>query len=267
MTKERFIELLNDPERLSNISYEELKTIVLAYPYAHALRYLLAIKANQISHPEAARTLAEAAAYSLDRKRLFQLLAPPHLAPQAQAQTEQVLQLKSIESVKQALEALSPVPRATAETSAEKTQTIESESIIPFASPAPAIVPQPAAEPAAFSNFSGWMAQFTPPTLPLTQIQPENLAQEADDLEDLAEEPTPPPAKQGRVPQHPEAQRLAERSVSENQDLVTETLARLYIAQGHREKAIKMYQRLILKYPEKSANFAAEIEKLKNKTE
>jgi tetratricopeptide (TPR) repeat protein len=267
MTKERFIELLNDPERLANISYEELKTIVLAYPYAHALRYLLAIKANQISHPEAARALSGAAAYSLDRKRLFQLLAPPHLAPQAMTQKEEVLQLKSIESVKQALEALSPVPRAAAETPAEKVQALDNESIVPVAAPAPVLAPSPApTPPAAFNSFSGWMSQFTPPALPLSQQQPTNPAQEADELQDLAAEPAPP-VRQGRTAQHPEAQRLAERSLSENQELVTETLARLYIAQGHREKAIKMYQRLILKYPEKSANFAAEIEKLKNKTE
>jgi len=133
---------------------------------------------------------------------------------------------------------------------------------------APAITPSPAPPaPAAFNDFSGWMAQFTAPALPLPHPEAANPAQESGELPDLAAETAPPPARQGRTVQHPEAQRLAERSLSENQELVTETLARLYIAQGHREKAIKMYQRLILKYPEKSANFAAEIEKLKNKTE
>ncbi|MFM7401335.1 MAG: hypothetical protein ACKO4W_10560, partial [Bacteroidota bacterium] len=59
------------------------------------------------------------------------------------------------------------------------------------------------------------------------------------------------------------AQMLAERSVSENKDVISETLARLFARQGYREKAILMYERLILTFPEKSAYFAAEIDKLK----
>ena len=59
------------------------------------------------------------------------------------------------------------------------------------------------------------------------------------------------------------AQVLAERSVSENKDVISETLARLFARQGYREKAIHMYERLILTFPEKSSYFAAEIDKLK----
>jgi hypothetical protein len=49
--------------------------------------------------------------------------------------------------------------------------------------------------------------------------------------------------------------------------LVTETLAKVYIQQGHFDKAIKAYQILQLKYPEKNGFFAdriLEIKKLKN---
>ena len=59
------------------------------------------------------------------------------------------------------------------------------------------------------------------------------------------------------------AQQLAEKSVSENKEILSETLARLYAQQGYRDKAIAMYMRLGLAFPEKSAYFAAEIEKLK----
>jgi hypothetical protein len=59
------------------------------------------------------------------------------------------------------------------------------------------------------------------------------------------------------------AQVLAEKSVAENQSVISETLARLLVQQGYKEKAINMYQRLSLAFPEKSAYFAAEIDKLK----
>ena len=42
----------------------------------------------------------------------------------------------------------------------------------------------------------------------------------------------------------------------------TETLARIYIEQGHFEQAKYIYSKLILRYPEKNAYFAALIEKL-----
>jgi hypothetical protein len=47
------------------------------------------------------------------------------------------------------------------------------------------------------------------------------------------------------------------------EEIVSETLAKLYLKQGHKEKGIRMYEKLILKFPEKSVYFASEIEKLK----
>lgn len=45
---------------------------------------------------------------------------------------------------------------------------------------------------------------------------------------------------------------------------VSETLASLLVKQGHKKRAIGMYQKLILKYPGKSSFFAAQIAKLKD---
>ena len=47
------------------------------------------------------------------------------------------------------------------------------------------------------------------------------------------------------------------------EEIISETLAKLYLKQGHKEKGIRMYEKLILKFPEKSVYFASEIEKLK----
>ena len=45
-------------------------------------------------------------------------------------------------------------------------------------------------------------------------------------------------------------------------DLMTETLAKLYLEQGHFEQSIRAYKILCLKYPKKSSLFASEIEKI-----
>ena len=52
----------------------------------------------------------------------------------------------------------------------------------------------------------------------------------------------------------------AKKSLIENNDLVTPTLAKVYLEQEHYEKAKLAYKQLILKYPEKSSFFASRIE-------
>jgi len=49
----------------------------------------------------------------------------------------------------------------------------------------------------------------------------------------------------------------------ENKDFYTETLADIYAMQGHKNKAIEIYEHLILKNPEKHIYFAAQIKRLK----
>ena len=58
---------------------------------------------------------------------------------------------------------------------------------------------------------------------------------------------------------------VAQASVVDKENIISETLATIYLNQGYVEKAISVYQKLSLKNPEKSVYFAELIEKAKNK--
>ncbi len=56
----------------------------------------------------------------------------------------------------------------------------------------------------------------------------------------------------------------ATKSIQQNINLITPTLAEVYLKQGHFDKAISAYEKLILKYPQKSTFFAKKIKLIKN---
>jgi hypothetical protein len=60
-------------------------------------------------------------------------------------------------------------------------------------------------------------------------------------------------------------QEAAKKSLSLPEGLVTETLAQIYEQQGHFDRAIRAYEKLTVKHPEKFTYFAARISKLKER--
>ena len=79
----------------------------------------------------------------------------------------------------------------------------------------------------------------------------------------------------GRISRNPETEEdeqdveneVVKKSVEEDNEIVTETLATIYLQQKKYDKALHAFRKLSLKYPEKSVYFASrikEIEELKN---
>ncbi|NJN41179.1 MAG: hypothetical protein HC811_02010 [Flammeovirgaceae bacterium] len=73
-----------------------------------------------------------------------------------------------------------------------------------------------------------------------------------------------PNLKKGIKTEGPNMPDLAENSVFYSDQVVSETLVTILINQGKKEKAVEMLKKLIWKYPQKKAYFAARIEELKN---
>ena len=65
-----------------------------------------------------------------------------------------------------------------------------------------------------------------------------------------------------KEPEHEED--LSQQSIKDV-EVATERLAEIYTLQGLDSKAIEIYEKLILKFPEKRAYFAEKIENIKNK--
>jgi hypothetical protein len=129
--------------------------------------------------------------------------------------------------------------------------------------------------PKSRMRFTEWLTVEQAPTVadPVTL----HAAADPEPAAPATASPAPPPADVAGLidrfiaSQHPEPkpkasffkpQEAARRSVEEQPGLVTETLARIHEAQGNTAKARAMYERLALKYPEKSAYFAALAKKL-----
>ncbi|CAH0180439.1 MULTISPECIES: hypothetical protein [unclassified Pedobacter] len=77
----------------------------------------------------------------------------------------------------------------------------------------------------------------------------------------LKEDPTIKPPK----PEQIDNENKAKKSAEDNYDLVSETLAKIYIEQMLYHKAIDTYKKLSLKYPEKSRYFADLIQSIEKK--
>lgn len=127
----------------------------------------------------------------------------------------------------------------------------------------------PSATPRATPSrkrFTAWLAPMDePPSLPTKTTTPKGTSapvitpapptMDSGALVDrFIRQETPPPARKTAffTPQQ-----AAKRSLDDSAGLVTETLARIHAKQGNTAQAIETYRKLALKYPGKSAYFAA----------
>ena len=99
MNAENFAQYLKNPSQLYQISYQELKSLVLQYPYCLNLHYLLLLKSKMDQHKDLNPNLEKTAAYSINRKFLYkQLKAQEQEVAEAESFTinEDFLELKDL---------------------------------------------------------------------------------------------------------------------------------------------------------------------------
>tara|TARA_B100001250_G_C19697340_1_gene743167 strand:- start:30 stop:704 length:675 start_codon:yes stop_codon:yes gene_type:complete len=224
MKTKKFTSLIESPQTITDTDISTLDNILLKHPYFQSGQLLLAkglLNTNSIRYN---RQLKKAAAYCLDRKKLFSLITTLHKITKVHSSTIENEEAKSVE---EKLELGKPL----------KFDKNENHS------------------------FSEWLT-----LLNVKKIE----RQEDEKQEKFAADFLEGEVKISRPKKEVffKAIDVAKESLIEDDDLVTPTLAKVYLEQKHYEKAISAYKKLILKYPKKSSFFAAQIKlitKLNNK--
>lgn len=107
MNARNFYEYIDNPSQLYQISYQELKSLVLQYPYCQSLRYLLLQKSKMENHKDVQRNLEMASTYSIDRNFLFNLMQEMESQPTAEDNyliSDEVLELKDLTRLEEDME-------------------------------------------------------------------------------------------------------------------------------------------------------------------
>ena len=232
-------ELIEHPERMDRDTLYELRSILALHPYFQTARMLMLQNLYLLHDPSFDEELRRAAIYVTDRKTIFQMIEAAHYQLRRQLSNDSNTSSKT-GSMNRTIDLidnfLDSIPQEESYKKAQRKPT-----------PADASVDYVA----YLLSTEGAEQQNT--------STPDMKGQEL--IDNFLEQ------EQGRIllnelPQDVQELVNNEQADSENDDeeveeeYFTETLARIYIKQGHYEKALGIIGRLSERYPKKNAYFA-----------
>ena len=226
MDQQQLIGFIKDPSRLNEASSYELIEIAERYPYFQAAQMLLMKSLSlKTDKQELNSNMAATALKIADRRKLYQLLHPDCDQEVSEAAAEELLQSDPSELLSL--------------TSDEATVIIDEPKNKKLA-----------ADARLNNRYFELEGKAASEAAKAEQISIIDKFIEADP----------------RIKPIPKTENeIKDVSVSsvEEKEVISETLAEIYVKQQLYKKAIAMYHKLSLKFPEKSAYFASRIEELK----
>ena len=257
MKKERFKEIVNNYSSTSD-EVNSLKKLANDYPFSQIIHLLLANASKKNNTKDFKPSLRNAAFHSTDRSILKSLiennLVPSeetsaaglprkreNKPPLGKEQIAQVpTQINSDELIAEVLENL------------EKLQKTKKETAILF---------DDSNAPVVKEKIKKVIAKKSAPK-PKTSKQKPKVKSQTKIIEKFIEEE--PSITKNSKPANDKAD-MASSSAKMRDDVISESLAKIFAKQGKIDKAIDIYKKLIWKLPQKKALFAAQIEKLNKK--
>ena len=271
MTVAEFIHIIKEPHTINHKQMQELDEIVREYPYFQAARVLQLKMLHTEGDYKYHKALKLAAVHVTNRTILFnfinsksdisrftdissdfQRISKAHERKDPTINEYTPPQVSYIESEPRTFRPKLPDPIFQ--------EDIFPDELINHRELADIFVPKKSVEEAENTQPS-WMnrTDTITPTPPPTQYKDENVAEKFKIIDKFLEtNPKIEPSKD-----YVSNVNLADEVKTDEKQLMTETLAQVYVNQRKYKQAIQAYQILILKNPKKSAYFAAEIEKIK----
>ena len=273
MNKAEFLKCVSLSLPVPSEANDNLKEIIKNFPYFQAAHILFARSLNQSNNILFSEALKNASLYSGNRRLLFELVntqiksetAPPiaeiNIEPSINTESDLGNEVEEIASNE--IETVAQI-----EIAQEVIEVTQDELIV---EPTTSIQPDSIPPAIHFSNekdsFLGWLNKLNKESpkneLDVSQSlnSPKIEKEKADNLVDLFIQTEPRISKPSKAEFFSPIQ-MAKKSVEDNDMIVSETLARVYIDQGNIEKAIHIFRKLSLLYPDKNTYFAALILKL-----
>jgi hypothetical protein len=248
MNRQQFYQWMNDPASLNSASLADLQQLVNDYPYFQSALLLHLLNLRRLQDYRFDIELKKAALFAADRRHLREWLgiidSMDNSAGQGTGKGTDVIRSDEKEKADARLRALEEQIKASLEEIELKKSHLR-ELI---------------EEKKAFVEEKDQKTQDGPAQVKGYTLRP--LPKDAL-LEEFLLQNRHRPDKRSTFFSPEES---AKRSIEENEGVLSETLARLIAAQGKKDKAIKIYQQLMLKNPQKSSYFAAQIEKLRKES-
>lgn len=289
MKKENLINLFKSPEIITEKDLSDLQEIIKEYPYFQAAHFLFLYASHRANSSGFEQNINKSAIYLSNRAALFEAIqlgwGKSFHTEQSKSKKEVIKNtpVSPIEIDPITVDLEVPVAEITPkesnsdklETSAVETATTgKSEDLTPFVLEETAPVEindKTKDEITVKSTTSNELLELdTQEEVDEEEVagkENEEIKQEEQNpfLGDLIESFLKnPPRMVPRLDLNDTRGDISTDSVVDSEGIYTETMAVIYEQQGLYQKSIEIYNKLILKYPEKSAYFATRIKELEN---
>jgi hypothetical protein len=251
MDSERFTEFIVNPDLLNESDIKYLGGLIKEYPYFQLAHVLLLYNLKKCGNENFDPQLRESAIHIPDRRKLYNLLYhnPADIVGVSGENAKNELLIS--EPIEFQFE--NSKPEFTIDEPVDKKQIIADETKQELLEIDEKITES--------ENEQPKIVEFTNTSLE-TVNDNEDMSNSGFSLIDkfIEENPAFTPNKLDLVEKRDD---ISVNSIQEDDNIVTETLATIFEMQKLYEKAISVYEKLILKFPEKSAYFASRISELK----